>query len=292
MLYFNVYTFLGGNSVKYTSAVIRSIAALTVIIAALISVHLLSAQEAARSADFSRGEELFMQNKPEEALPFLERAFAEDEANREGALYLAVSYEQLDRFDNAIAVYRKILPQAGDKTALVACNLGNIYFRTGNVTLAEQFYTQAIRADPSYAPAYLNRANTRVRNGALRDALPDYQRYLSLDPASSQRSRIEKLVGLIQEIFAEAEIRRLLAQESSRADAEKRQRLMNEELAAAMPDMIKAGFTPEENTEALAGAENTADTSGETTGDTSGETIGNKTDEQSVERSGDSIQHE
>jgi len=224
--------------VKYIS-IIKRAAVLIVMFAAAFSAWLLYAQDTTRSADFARGEELFMQNKPEEALPFLEKAFADDEANREGALYLAMSYEQLERFDNAIAVYRKILPQAGDKTALVSCNLGNIYFRTGNNALAEQFYTQAIRADPSYAPAYLNRANTRVRNGALKDALPDYQRYLSLDPSSSQRSRIEKLAGLIQEIFAEAEIRRLLAQESSRADAEKRQRLMNEELAAAMPEMIE-----------------------------------------------------
>jgi len=221
--------------VKYSSAAL----AIAVIIAAFISPHFLSAQEPTRSADFVRGEELFMQNKPEEALPFLERAFADNEANQEAALYLAMVYEQLDRFDNSIAVYQKILPQAGDKTALVSCNLGNIYFRTGNNALADQFYTQAIRADPSYAPAHLNRANTRVRSGALKDALPDYQRYLSLDPSSSQRPRIEKLVALIQEIFAEAEIRRLLAQESSRADAEKRQRLMNEELAAALPEIIE-----------------------------------------------------
>jgi tetratricopeptide (TPR) repeat protein len=209
--------------------------------------QLIFAQE--RSADFVRGEELFMQNEPEEALPFLERAFAADDSDREGALYLAVCYEQLDRFDKAINVYRKILPLAGDKTALVACNMGNNYFRTGNAAQAEQFYTQAIRADPTYAPAYLNRANTRVRNGALQDALQDYQRYLGLEPDSVQRPQIERLIGLIQEFYAEAEIRRIMAQESSRADAEKWQRLINEELAASIPEMLEAEFTPEETGE-------------------------------------------
>jgi tetratricopeptide (TPR) repeat protein len=282
-----MHAFSGGNSVEYTFPVIKAVAALIqmIIIASLFPLHLLYAQETARSADFLRGEELFMRNEPEEALPFLERAFAEEETNQEGALYLAVCYEQLNRFENAIAVYLKILPQAGDKTALVACNLGNIYFRTGNTVLAEQFYTQAIRTDPAYAPAHLNRANTRVRNGVLQDALPDYQRYLSLDPASPQRLRIERLVGLIQEVFAETEIRRLMAQESSRADAEKRQRLINEELAAAMPEMINADFSPEENSQVLASEENAVNTA-----DISGETAGNKSGERSIEWRGDSFQ--
>jgi len=279
----------GGNSIKKISTLFRHRALLAVIAAAFIPLHLLYSQETARSEDFARGEELFMQNKPEEALPFLERAFTKDETNLEGSLYLAMSYEQLDRFEKAIDVYLKILPQAGDKTALVACNLGNNYFRTGKIALAEQFYTQAIRADPSYAPAYLNRANTQIRNGALKEALPDYQRYLSLDPNSPQRPRIEQMVGLIQEIFAEAEIRRLLALESSRADAEKRQRLMNEELAAAMPEMIEGDISPEENTETLAAEEspaNTADVSEDKPAESNGKAV-----ERNIEWNRDAIQH-
>ena len=116
----------------------------------------------------------------------------------------------------------------GDKTALIACNLGNVYFRMGNSSFAEQFYTQAIRSDPGYASAWLNRANLRIRTGALRDALPDYERYLSLEPASSKRPQIEQLVSLIREEFAAEEIRRLVAEETVRAEAERRQRLISE----------------------------------------------------------------
>jgi tetratricopeptide (TPR) repeat protein len=274
--------------VKYVFLEIRTAAVLAVmiVISTFSSLYVLYAQETEQSADFIRGQELFMQNEPEDALPFLERVFAEDDTNQEGALYLAVCYEQLDRFEEAITVYRKMLPLAGDKTALVACNLGNIYFRTGNTALAEQFYTQAINADPFYAPARLNRANTRVRNGTLRDALPDYQYYLGLEPTSAQQPRIERLVDLIQKIFAEAEIRRLMAQESSRADAEKRQRLINEELAVAMPEMIEADFSPEENIKVLSGEENVVNTV-----DTFGDKTGNKSGERSIEWRGDAIQH-
>ncbi|MDR2471787.1 MAG: tetratricopeptide repeat protein [Treponema sp.] len=182
----------------------------------------------ARSADFSRGEELFVRNQPGEAVPHLEKAFTADQTHVEAALYLAMCYEQLGKLDEAAAVYRRILPLGGGKTALIACNLGNVYFRRGSAGSAEQFYTQAIRSDPAYAPAYLNRANLRIKTGALREALPDYERYLGLEPASAKRPQIEKLIGLIEEEFAAEEIRRLMAEEAARSEAEKRRRLMDE----------------------------------------------------------------
>ncbi|MDR1144484.1 MAG: tetratricopeptide repeat protein [Spirochaetaceae bacterium] len=197
----------------------------------------LSSQESGpvpgQNPDFARGEEFFVRNKPEEALPFLEKAFVADQTHVEAALYLAVCYEQLGKLDEAVTVYRKILPAGGDKTALIVCNLGNVYFRKGSAGFAEQFYTQAVRSDPSYAPAYLNRANARVKTGALKDALPDYERYLNLKPDSPQRPQIEKLTGLIREEFAAEEIRRLMAEEAARAEAERRQRLM-EEVSASL----------------------------------------------------------
>jgi len=191
-----------------------------------------SSSTSVSSADFTRGEELFMRNKPNEALPYLEKAFVANQSYLEGALYLAMCYEQLGKLDEAAAIYRKILPVDGDKAALAACNLGNIYFKKGSNAFAEQFYTQAIRSDPVYASAWLNRANLRVKTGALRDALQDYDKYLSLEPASPKRPQIEKLVSLIREEFAAEEIRRLMAEEAARAEAEKRQRLINEVTAS------------------------------------------------------------
>ncbi|MDR0598666.1 MAG: tetratricopeptide repeat protein [Treponema sp.] len=174
--------------------------------------------------DYKQGEDLFIRDKPQEALPYLERAFAEDRTHLETALYLAMCYEQLGKLDEAIAVYREILPGGGEQTALIACNLGNAYFRKGSAGTAEQFYTQAIKADPAYAPAYLNRANSRVKAGTLRDALQDYERYLVLAPDSAKRPQIEQLMGLIREEAAAEEIRRLTAGENARMDADRRRR--------------------------------------------------------------------
>jgi tetratricopeptide (TPR) repeat protein len=179
-------------------------------------------------SNFVRGEELFMQNRPGEALVFLENAVAEDPAHVKAFLYLGIVYQQLDRLDEAIAAYRKILPRAGAETARIAYNLGNAYYGKGSAVFAEQYYTQAIEADNAYASAYLNRANTRVKTGSLKESLSDYEQYLTLEPRSLKRPQIERLIAFIREEFAAEERRKLLAEETARADAERRQRLLDE----------------------------------------------------------------
>jgi tetratricopeptide (TPR) repeat protein len=179
-------------------------------------------------ASFTKGEELFLQNKPDEALPYLEKAVLEDPAHVQAALYLGIAYQQLSKFDEAIAVYRKILPRSGNQSALISYNLGNVYFSRGNASFAEQYYTQAISADPVYASAYLNRANTRVKNGLLNDSISDYRQYLSLEPNSPKRNQIESLIAFIQNEAAAEEQRKLTAEAEAKAEAERRQRLLDE----------------------------------------------------------------
>ena len=178
--------------------------------------------------NFAQGEELFIRNNPAEAAVYLENAIAEDPGDVMAFLYLGIAYEQTGRTDEAIAVYRKILDNAGDLTALVANNLGNAYFKKGSAADAETLYTQAINADRVYAPAYLGRANSRVKKGSLSEAISDYEQYLLLEPRSPQRSNIERLTAAIKAERAEAERRRILAEEAARAEAERRQRLLDE----------------------------------------------------------------
>ncbi|MDR2054148.1 MAG: tetratricopeptide repeat protein, partial [Treponema sp.] len=120
----------------------------------------------AAQSNFSRGEELFMQNQPAEALPVLTAAVEEDPANIKACLYLAVVYLQLDRSDDAIATYLRALPRGGAESSQIAYNLGNIYYTRDNNEMAIRYYTEAITADPANASAYLNRANALVRSGS------------------------------------------------------------------------------------------------------------------------------
>jgi tetratricopeptide (TPR) repeat protein len=179
-------------------------------------------------SSFVKGEELFLQNKPNEALSILEQAVVEDPAHVEAALYLGIAYQQLNKFDEAIAVYRKILPRAGAQSALISYNLGNVYFSRGNASFAEQYYSQAISSDPVYASAYLNRANSRVKSGMLQDGVLDYRQYLTLEPNSPKRSQIESLIAFIENEAVMEEQRKIMAEAEAKAEAERRQRLLDE----------------------------------------------------------------
>lgn len=173
-----------------------------------------------------------MKNKPAEAVARLEIAVRDDPANITAALYLGIAYQQTSRFDEAVEILRKILSRAGDRTALVAYNIGNAYFAKGSATFAEQFYSKAIEADPEMGSAYLNRANARIRTGALKEAVSDYGQYLILQPASPKRPEIEKVIALIGQEFAAAERDRAAAAEAAKAEEERRRKLLDEVAAS------------------------------------------------------------
>ena len=182
-------------------------------------------------SNFSRGEEFFLQNNPQQAVTFLERAFAEDQRNTVISLYLGYTYEQLGRMDEAIAIYRRILPTAGNLSANVATNLGNLFFNRSNNEEAEKYYTQAIGHDSEYSAAYLSRGNTRVRAGNIASALSDYEHYIFLEPQASQRGSIEQLISLIRSEIAVEEMRRQLAEEEEarrRHEEEEREKALRE----------------------------------------------------------------
>jgi len=178
--------------------------------------------------NFAKGRELFMQNKPSEAAVYLENSIVEEPARVEAFMYLGIVYEQMGRADEAVVVYRQIMGRAGNLTANVTTNLGNVYFKKGSVAEAEMLYTQALKADMAYAPAYLGRANARMKKNALTEAVSDYEQYLMLEPRAPQRRSIEQLIFIIKSEQAEAERKRLVAEEVARLEAERKQRLLDE----------------------------------------------------------------
>jgi tetratricopeptide (TPR) repeat protein len=203
-------------------------------------------------SSFARGEELFMQNKPAQAESFLIQAIAYDPANPLTYLYLGLVYEQLGKVEDAISIYRRILPSAGRYSANVANNLGNVYFQKGNTETAEQYYTQSIGFDPKYSNAYLGRANTRIKAGNLQNAILDYEQYLRLEPLSFQRSKIEQLIGLIRGEIAAAEMKRMMAEEEARRIAEEKQRLLDS-VSASLQSGATSGRGLSSGTESVEG---------------------------------------
>ena len=202
-------------------------------------------------SSFSRGEAAFMANRPQEAVTHLEAAIREDPAHVQAFLYLGISYLQLDRRDDAIDIYQRILPRAGAETARIAFNLGNVYFLNRDHSQAIASYSQALEADPFFATALLNMANAKVAMGRYNEAITDYERYLSLEPYSSQSGQIRRLINFIrdealamerrlQEERAAEEQRRLIAEENQRLEAERRRQLLDDisaSLQAAAEDL-------------------------------------------------------
>ena len=177
--------------------------------------------------NLAKGEEFLMQNNPAQAVLYLERALAEDSANVTAYLYLGIVYEQLGRTNDAINVYTRVLPRAGNLSANVAGNLGNVYFTRGNIEEAEKFYTQALAFNSKYPSAYLGRANTRIKSGQLLSAVTDYEQYLTLEPRSSQRDNIERLISLIRTEIATEEMKKQLAAEEAKRIEVERQKLLD-----------------------------------------------------------------
>jgi tetratricopeptide (TPR) repeat protein len=183
-------------------------------------------------SSFAQGEELFLRDKPQEALVYLQSALTESPENVRAYLYLGVAFQQLNRLDEALAIYRRALPIAGADTALIAYNMGNVHYAKGNLSMAEDMYTQALEANPGYAPAYLNRGNARLTRQALQEAIYDYEAFLNLEPGSAKRGRIERLIGVIRADFAAAEQERIQAEARAAAESERKRRILEEAAAS------------------------------------------------------------
>ena len=182
---------------------------------------LLSASEA-----YDTGYNLFASNKPAEAIPYFVTAMEEPGVSPSVYMYLGIAY------------YQTGLSATGTNKRILAFNAGNSAYAMKDFVVAEQMYSLAAAADPMYADPVLNRANARLSQNKLEDALADYQQYLVLDPASTQRTQVEAVIKALQAelVYQEQESVRL-AQEAERMKAEEeRIRAENERIAEAQAE--------------------------------------------------------
>lgn len=177
----------------------------------------------ASGSDFSeRGIRLFMENKPQEAVPVLDMASKESGADEKVFMYLGIAYQQLGKWDDAIAAFRKGLSSSIQYRHQFLFNIANSYFSQGRNAFALEYYDQALTIKDDYSQAYLNRANTKMRLNDYPGAVSDYSLYLSLEPSSPQSSEIRRLLDLLGTKAAEAD--RLKADAEARKLAEERAR--------------------------------------------------------------------
>jgi tetratricopeptide (TPR) repeat protein len=173
--------------------------------------------------------ELFMDNRPVEAIPLLQQALRLDPADPDLYMYLAVSYEQIGNHEAALKTYGEALARVEEKKASFYYNMGNTYGKLGRYDQALESYDRAVSLEPDLSEAYLNRANLRVRNSEYGEAIADYRLYLSLDPDTGQRENIEKMISLLSGKIVAAEKTRL-EEERRREEEERRQQELLEQV--------------------------------------------------------------
>ncbi len=194
------------------------------------------------SADaFSDGEALFRANKPHDAIAQFKLALSQPYVNPAVYTYLGLAYYQTGQFKNSLDTFLSGTKVSGTNKRVLYYNAANTAFAMGDLLKAEECYTLASVADPDFSAVYLNRANARLKLDKLDEAVSDYEKYLLLDPNSSQAEQIRKLLTLLA---SEKEIRiaeqKRLAEEAERIRQEEErlarereaQRLEQERLAA------------------------------------------------------------
>lgn len=206
-----------------------------------ISTGLGNAQDA-----LSEGKKFLLNNQPAKAVPLFYKALSDGKADTRTHLYIGVCYIQLGKYADA---EQQLLTGKETDTAgsyLYWYNLGNVYFLQSRFTEAEEAYTAALTARRAYPQAVLNRANTRIKLENYAAALEDYTFYLNLEPSTSQKQSIQRMVSLLQAELREEELVRMqteaqaLAEEAERNAAETRYRKLQEEINAHLRSVDSA----------------------------------------------------
>ena len=139
---------------------------------------------------------LYAQQKYQDALAILDRLLEANPKN-EYAFRLRSMVEWVtDKPQSAITDL--IAAQAiNPRSAIISYNLGCVYESVGMPDKAVAAYTAAIKADPAFAHAWLNRANAYMRLGDRKAALSDYKKFVTL--SSEQKDDIQALIDKLQD---------------------------------------------------------------------------------------------
>jgi len=224
---------------------------------------LLAVAVAGAQSLFERGEDMFLRNKPQQAVPLLERALEAEPQNATIYMYLGVAYEQLGQRDKAVEILRRGVETAREERDRMFLTMGNNLRFIEQYDGAERSYGEAISANSLYAPAYLARGNLRVEMEKFEPAVEDYEIFLNLRPQSEHRPEIERMIALLRDKVeeearqaAEQAERREREEELARREAERRRQEEEERQKALLDSVLNSlGDSSEETRNMSGGAE-------------------------------------
>ncbi len=177
---------------------------------------------------FEKGESLFMENRLQEAAAVLEGALEKEPQNSTVMLYLGFSYAGMKNYEKSLEMFKNGAKSASSDKDIYYYNAGNIYYLSGKFTLAEDMFTQAIQNNGSNTGSYLNRANSRLKQGHKAEAISDYRIFLNMEPENHQKDSIEKLIALLQNEITDEKVRMEEEAERKKAEEERRKALLED----------------------------------------------------------------
>ena len=150
----------------------------------------------------SEGEKLFRLNKPEAAIPVLEKEISQPGCDPLLYNYLGLSYYQIKKYIQALQVFENALALPYADSYTLNLNAGNAAFALNDLTKALQYYSAAELADPAKGSPVLNKANTFLKLKRWGDAKKSYGKFIELEPENPQTPKIKILISLLDEEIA------------------------------------------------------------------------------------------
>ena len=203
----------------------------------------------------STGKRLFLENKPKDAITWLELALKEDSGNKNIYSYLGIAYEQIGENKKAIDTYNRGLSYAGDFKSQFFTNIANNMGILGDYDSAIEFYTEAMELEYN-GDALRNRAGEYLRKQLYDEALQDYKLYLSVEVEPYQGDEIQRVINLLEHKLDEIAMQKV-EEERKRLEEEARQRDL---LSQVLNSLSSAG---DGTTNLSAGTEDVEDYNGD-----------------------------
>ncbi len=210
--------------------------------------YLFAQSTGAGNNGLSRGEALFKENNAKDAVQVLEYEIRNGQISDNSYNFLGLGYYQLGEYEKSLDAFKRGIKAQPENTKLLSYNMGNTYYAMKNYSSAAGSYSDALKADPLFYDALLNRANALLMAGQLTSAKDDYIDFLAKCPDNPQRERIELLIKALEEEIARREEEARLLAEQNKAQWE--------EYDGNLSDKKKDAFTPDWE-QVDAGIENT-----------------------------------
>ncbi len=123
------------------------------------------------------------ERKPKESLYNFNKSINLDSLDPGAYFNRAMTYFMLDKPDSAISDFKNVLRLTKSNTdkALTFTNMGEIYHKAGNDSLALYFYNISINTDSLIAQSYNNRGMFYFQKNNFLNALSDFEKAISID---------------------------------------------------------------------------------------------------------------